>query len=140
MPSIPQATRKTRRTHNVTPINPEAQVFQLDHNLFAAYDPPMNGSTWEEHVKHMQDANPDGVVLDLDRILESERPLETYYEMILTKCPNIEPRHVEQQANVIAQIVKRKMEKEHNERMEKMREELDTLQRRNNELSRERGN
>lgn len=123
MPSIPQPRRRRNaRATEVKLVNPEGSVTEVVPNLFVAHEPEMEGVSWKDHVKKCEAANPDGVVIDIDTILESERPMATFFSMMTERVPHCPKAVLMLHAEMIAKIVERNMEEKFKKRMEELEE------------------
>ena len=78
MPRNPQPKRSSK-AGVVVKVNPEGTVIQTGPDRYIAHEPMMEGMTWEEQVRKMKEKNPNGVVIDIDSILESDRPMHTLF-------------------------------------------------------------
>jgi hypothetical protein len=103
-------------------VNPSGSVTEVVPNLFVAHEPSMEGVSWKEHVKKCEAANPEGVVIDIDTILESERPMATFFSMMMERVPDCPRAVLMLHAEMIAKIVERNLEEKHKKRMEELEE------------------
>ena len=136
MPRNPQAKRGVRRC-GVTKVNPDGAVVEAGHNTFISHEPSMEGMTWEEQVTKVRDVNPDGVVIDLDTILASDRPMQTFLDQEREQCPYMSPFQMERQANVVLEIVKRHREQEFERKQQEFEAEMKEKEDRIRELQRQ---
>lgn len=121
MPSIPQPRRgKNIRASDVKLVNPAGSVTEVMPNLIVAHEPAIEGMSWEEHVKKSKTANPNGVVIDLDTIVESERPMATFNRMIMETSPNCSRAIIMLHADIIFRIVERNTQEKHKKAMEEL--------------------
>jgi dynactin complex subunit len=97
----------------------------------------MEGMTWEEQVSQVREVNPDGVVIDMDTIIESDRPMETFFQQMREQCPDMSPLQLERQADMVSRIVKRHREQEFQAKMKEREEKMRELVQRNVELQRQ---
>ena len=141
MPRNPQAKRGVRRGA-VTKVNPDGAVVEAGHNTFISHEPSMEGMTWEEQVTKVKDVNPDGVVIDLDTILASDRPMQTFFNQVREQCPFMNPLQMERQANIILNIVNRHREQEFERKQQeqelKMKEKEDRIRELQRQLDQQR--
>ena len=135
MPRNPQAKRSVRR--GIAKVNPDGAVVEAGHNTYISHEPLMEGMTWEEQIRQVRDVNPDGVVIDMDTVLASDRPMETFFEQVLEQCPNIRPRQMERQANIMSNIVRRHMEQEFERKQQKFELKMKEKEDRIRELQRQ---
>ena len=123
MPRNPQAKRGVRRGA-VTKVNPDGAVVEAGHNTFISHEPLIEGMTWQEQVTKVKDVNPDAVCLDLDTILASDQPMQTFFNQVREQCPFMNPLQMERQANVIMKIVNRHRQQEFEARMKALDERI----------------
>jgi len=121
----------------VTKVNPDGAVLRSGDNTYISHEPLMEGMTWEAQTRQVREANPDGVVIDMDTILEADQPLETFYQQMREHCPDMSPMQLEIQAVIIAKIVKRHREQEFLAKMMEREEKMKELVERNLELRRQ---
>ena len=106
MPRNPQPKRSSK-ARVVVKVNPEGTVIQTGPDRYIAHEPMMEGMTWEEQVKKMKEKNPDGVIIDIDSILESNTPMQTFYEQMMEQYPDMPHRKLKRQADLIEKVVTR---------------------------------
>ena len=135
MPRNPQPKRIVRR--GIIKVNPDGAVVEAGHNTYISHEPLMEGMTWGELVRQVREVNPDGVVIDMDTILASDRPMETFFHQVLEQCPNIRPWQMERQADIMSEIVRRHREQEFQAKMKEREDRMRELVRRGLELQRQ---
>jgi len=129
--------RQPRAARGVTLVNPEGSVDEIVPNMFVAHEPLMEGVSWEEHMRRIEDANPDGVVLDMDAIMASDRPIHTLVTMMREKAPHCPTAQLMMHVEVISEIVKHNIEQRHQQSMREMEERHRELDRQLEERKRE---
>ena len=129
----PQPKQYVRRGR-VTKVNPDGAVLPTGNNTYISHEPLMEGMTWEEQIRQVREVNPDGVVIDMDTIIESDRPMETFFQQMREQCPDMSPLQLERQADMVSRIVKRHRGQEFQAKMEEREEKMRELVIRNVEL------
>jgi hypothetical protein len=125
------------RRGGVTKVNPDGAVLTTGNNTYVSHEPLMEGMTWEEQVSQMREVNPDGVVIDMDTIIESDRPMETFFQQMREQCPNMSSLQLERQADIVSRIVKRRRQQDFQAKMNEREEKMRELVKRNVELQRQ---
>ena len=126
MPRHPRSNRA-----DVQKVNPNGIVLQAGRDTYVAHEPVIEGMTWEEQIRQVRQRNADGVVIDVDTILESERPVRTLFDLIRDDLPFIPHHQIEKLTNLISSLLKRRMDQEMEEKQQeferKMKEREDKI-------------
>ena len=125
------------RRADIQKVNSNGAVLKTRRNTYVSHEPLREGMTWEEQFSQVREVNPDGVVIDMDTIIESDRPMETFFQQMREQCPNMSPLQLERQADMVLRIVKRHREQEFQAKMEEREEKMRELVIRNVELQRQ---